>query len=199
MPSERARIALCEVGPPEAQAIPRTRAGSSATVSAGESSPATMMAAGVPSPSSASPAAAPVGHAAGLAEKLSQHLVAHAAQVRGAGAQVPVVDRVPSGRGGRYSVGPGASRVLALLRDPREGRVQERVVLEQQQMSVEDRRVVVAGPAGHRTLRLADAFRHRGQGLPQGGHIGRAIRGRSIGHPRGRRPQMPGGADGDAR
>src|SRR5665811_423367 len=101
----------------------------------------------------------------GKVEEVIQDLVADAPQVSGPGSLVWVVQRLPRGGGGRYRVGPRPGGVLPIPHDPPTRRAEQRLVLEEQQMGVEDRRVVLARPADHRGPSTADIVRGRAEAV----------------------------------
>ncbi len=106
---------------------------------------------------------------------MAQDLVADAAQVRGPRPQIGVVQRLPRRHRAPHGGVPGKRRVFALVEHPGARRPQQRLVVEEQQVSVEDGGLVVARPPGHRIARPVDVIAGGGEGSLQGDPVGLAI------------------------
>ena len=80
----------------------------------------------------------------GDAEQVRQHLSPHAPQVGGPCAQVLVLEAVPRLRGPLDHPVPGLCRGTALIDDRSSGRGQQGVVLQEEEVRVEDLRLIHA-------------------------------------------------------
>jgi hypothetical protein len=96
------------------------------------------------------------GGSARIAGQGSDNLVCHARQVLGASRQIVVVKAAVVGGDGLGRRMPGLGRVPPLLEDRASGRPQQRIVVEEEQMGVEDGRAVLAGSGFDRLPRGAD-------------------------------------------
>ena len=125
--------------------------------------------------------------------EVREHLLADVAQVRRPRALVRVLQRVPDGRGRGHRVRPGDGGGLAAVEDagPRGG--EERLVLQEQQVGVEDGRVLLARAAGHRRSRPPDVGGRRLECAPKGAplRLRRAGRGGREGRRRVSEPGTP--------
>src|SRR4029453_12885675 len=129
--------------------MPCTSSRSSAAVSAGVRSAAMTM------PGSVTPVAGPFPTSWGTTSP-AHPLPPPRPQVLPASPQVLVVEAtvLSCDRLGRFV--PGLGGVPALLEDRTAGRLHERMVFEEEQMSIEDCSAVLAGPGGNRVARRAD-------------------------------------------
>ena len=131
---------------------------------------------------------------------MQEHLAADVAHVRGAGAQVLLVERVERGGrvvdGGRPGAGGGRRRVPG---DPGLGVADQLRVVEQREVRVEDRGRGRPGVVPHAVAGACDVGPRRGQG---GREALPLLRGTARHHRvevRRGRPRLPGGPDADAR
>ncbi len=187
MPIARARIAACEVALPCEVATPWTRSRSSAAVSPGVRSAATS----TPGPSSVA-GAAPVPLRWPSTRRPTSST--SAARSRRYGVVRPAVG---IGRVAHRGV-PGLGGVRALLVDGSAGGVDQRLVVEQQQVGVEDRRLGL--PRARRRPGRGQRARRRARrrAPPRGGATRPRRRPRGVGDDRLGRPQPTRGADGHA-
>ena len=139
-------------------------------------------------------------HVAGRpVEQAPEHLVADAAQIRGPGPQVGVVQGIPRrGRRG-HGLGPGAGGVEPSREDGVARRAQQGLVLQEQLVGVEDARLVRAGARCHRRPGLTHVPRRGGDRSLESGPLGRGVLRRRVGQLDRGGPQRPGRADGEAR
>ena len=191
MPSARAMIAACEVGPPPAVAIPATRSGSSAAASAAPTS----------SGDEDRRRGLPVVRLGAGPRQPGEHPPPHVEEIGCSRAQVLVVESLVASGGRADGVVPRARRGGA-RGDRGLGRLDQRLVAEQQDLGVEDVGGLGPGPLGGRGAQVAQVGR---DGLAGGGQRGPLLLGgpgrrvRERGALRADGPRRPGRLPGGRR
>ena len=110
------------------------------------------------------------------AEDAREHLRAHAPQVDRSRPQVLVVERVPGGGDAVDRVVPRAGGAVALVADRGAGRLEQGLVAQEQQVRVEDARLVLAGPGGDVVALARDRFAGLADGRVECGELGQRRR-----------------------
>jgi hypothetical protein len=130
--------------------------------------------------------------------EVAEHAAADVAHVGGALLQVGVAGVAVRARGGLDGDGPRLRGVAALVVDRASRRVEQRVVVEQEEVGVEDRGLGLARAGGDRRAGRADVGPRRVAGGVEGAPLVRRVAGGRVGDHRLGLAQALGGADRDA-